>query len=440
MSSSLRLLSCSWPRPVRHDGHRWLSDPDWDAPQMPRLPAFAPRDCDGATLQSIDWRAFFGNTVNAGEWNRPGEMKGFHVVFRIRIECGGTLVFHDDDGCMIRRDGVVVHEDREIHPLQRHELTVRAGDVLEIAQWQFHGEWVWAGGVEPRQPSLDEDLALFEPFRADVERALRHPNGPPLKTYFAANNPLCAALAIYSAILNGYRPAGVQIYGDYQWDPTRRHAVQRLLPFAEIVPTQSVLAAAGALDPRLVPMARSMWTAMKLCVNLFHPPFEYCFLDDDVFILDRMDDALELFLTHDVVYQTDWDHGEHYRNVWRSPVSPLPTGNINTGICFIRNRHDRRAQAARIAGNSPNGHAGWLWEQGYIAVEFAGDPTAALPTQRYFYPIFDGLPGGLLDYDWALNPCGFATVHFGGLCRKPDDADIRVLAREILGRRRAIAS
>jgi len=433
---SFRLLSSSWPRPVQCDERqeRWTSAPEWDAPRMPRLPSLTSRRLDGHPADLIDWCGFFGKDIAVVGANRVGEMKKFHVVFRIRVDQTGKLVFFDDDGCVIRRNGEIVHEDRETHALRRHELPVSAGDVLEIAQWQLYGDWLWGARVEPRVPSLAEDVALFEPFRADVERALRKPNGPVLKTYFAASHPVRAALSIHSVILNGYRPAAVQIYGDYQWDAARRRAVEALLPFAEIIPTPRMLETLQGIDARLAPVARSVWSAMKLCASLFHPPYEFCFVDDDAFVLDRMDDALELFRTHDLVHQTDWDHGEAYRRVWRV-AKPLATGVVNTGVCFVRNRHDRKEQAARLVRNPPNGHPAWLWEQGFVAAEFADAKTAALPTNRYFYPMFDGLPGGLAGYDWAANPCGFATIHFGGMRTKPTENESRALVRDILSRK-----
>ena len=67
-----------------------------------------------------------------------------------------------------------------------------------------------------------------------------------------------------------------------------------------------------------------------------------------------------------------------------------------------------------------------------FAALFAGDRTLELSTQRYFYPLFDGLPGGILGYDYARNPCGFASVHFGGLVEKPGDTVALFLAPEIL--------
>jgi hypothetical protein len=394
---------------------------------------------DGQPTLAIDWRKFFAEGVASPEWHLAGEMKEFHLVFRIRAERSGTLVFHDDDGCIIRRNGVIVHEDREVHPMQRHELAVRAGDTLEIAQWQFHGDWIWAGRIDSRSRSVDDDVELLAPFQDDVLRALERPNGPVLKTYFSAAHPLRAALTVHSLILNGYRPKAVQVYGEYQWTSDRRRTIERLLPFAEIVPTSQVMASVRELSPSAVQIAQSVWSAMKICIGLFHPPYEYCFVDDDVFVLDRMDDALALFKAHELVYQADWDHGGNYLRIWRpSGTTPLATGNINTGMYFVRNIRDRTAQALRLARKPPNGHPAWLWEQGFMATEFADAASTALPTQRYFYPIFDGLPGGILGYDWAANPCGFTTAHFGGLRQKPSEDDARALAAGILCRRRAL--
>jgi hypothetical protein len=404
---------------------------------MPKLPDFHDREIAGTTFRAVDWRRHFASGVPVHQHHYSGEMKQFHVVFTIRISRTGTFIFYDDDGCVIRRHGEIIHDDRSVHTLTRHELNVRAGDRLEIAQWQFHGDWLWAGFVQSRGHSLQDDVDLFRPYWKAVQKALRRPNGPPLKTYFAASHPVRAALAIHSLILNGYRPTEVLVFGDYQWDSRGRQAVQELLPFAKIIPTNQVLETARALDSFLPSIAMSCWSAMKICVCLLYPPFEYCFLDDDVFVLDRMDEALLRFRDHDLVYAPDWNHGESYLRIWNSNSRPLATGDINTGIHLLRNRHDRVGQARRLVRNPPDGHPVWLWEQGFVATEFAGDATFSLPSQRYFYPIFDGLPGGLLGYDWGLNPCEFATAHFGGLQYKPNDDDARALTDEILRRHRA---
>ena len=70
----------------------------------------------------------------------------------------------------------------------------------------------------------------------------------------------------------------------------------------------------------------------------------------------------------------------------------------------------------------------------YIANLFAHRGSFALPSQRYFFPLFDGLPGGTLGYDYARNPCDFAGVHFAGLSEKPSDAVTLQLLPQILDR------
>ena len=75
------------------------------------------------------------------------------------------------------------------------------------------------------------------------------------------------------------------------------------------------------------------------------------------------------------------------------------------------------------------------WEQGLVATLYAPSNTHQLPYQRYFYPIHEGLPRGLLGYDYAGNPCRFASLHFGGSIEKPGDAVALRLAPQILGRK-----
>lgn len=59
------------------------------------------------------------------------------------------------------------------------------------------------------------------------------------------------------------------------------------------------------------------------------------------------------------------------------------------------------------------------------------------PTNRYSYPVFDGMPGGIVGYDYAGNPSGLVSVHFGGLFEKPSDTTTILLAADILGRQTA---
>ena len=53
---------------------------------------------------------------------------------------------------------------------------------------------------------------------------------------------------------------------------------------------------------------------------------------------------------------------------------------------------------------------------------YAERPACELPSQRYAFVCFDGLPGGVEGYDYSANPCGYAAIHFGGLAEKPSDA------------------
>src|SRR5579871_3007024 len=143
------LVSCSWPRPIAQTGDRWTSEPEWDAPPMPYLPPAywrtVGRKPHDHPIYSIDWRDFFSPRPYGS-----GEMRGFHVVFRVRVTAGGKLLFWDDDGSIIRRDGRVIHEDRAAHGMVKHEIPVEKGDLLEIAQWQNNGDWQWGAFLQAR--------------------------------------------------------------------------------------------------------------------------------------------------------------------------------------------------------------------------------------------------------------------------------------------------
>lgn len=435
------LLSVCWPQPAVCENGRWTSAPDWDAPVMSMVPSWQFRTFERAPHFALDWNEWFRSDLNRSGQPTAGEMRGFHIVFRLRVQRGGKLAFFDTDGCIIRQNGEIVHEDREAHPLMRHELMVDYGDYLEIAHWQSGGPWSWGARWEKGSAAPDEMLLnVMARYRPSVEDALTTPNGPALKVYTHGADPVRCALSVYSMVINGYRPAAVQIFGDYQWTEHSRSMLTALLPFADIVDCARVNCALEKLNPELVPLARSTWAAMKICVGLFVPPSEYCLLDDDIFVLDRLDDALHWHEEHTLVYATDIDYSRRYRDIWCAddPERPL-LGTINTGFYLIRNTGDLRQRAERmLATPLPlHKHPAWMWEQGFFAWEFAPEPTKMLPSQRYFYPVHDGLPGGLLGYDWAKNPCGFAWVHFGGPKPKPDDDHAGGLVPAILGRARA---
>jgi len=439
MEIPFEVVSCAWPRPVARDGGAWASEPEWGAPQMPSVPEPRWRMFEGELCWTVDWCEWFKRGLGLEHSPGGGEMRGFHVVFRLRVRAGGTLVFWDDDGSVIRRGGEVVHRDQTAHGPARHELEVTAGEVLEVAQWQHGGWWLWgahAGRAGGRAPAPSVALP---PYLEAVERRLRRPSGPPLKMYTNGAHPARAVACLYSLILNGYAPSKVLLYGDYQWDAAARTLFSNFLPFAEVVPTEwaraRLLAAGGH---RLAQAALNHWYVMKTFVALLLPPEEFCLMDDDVFVLENMDDALAAFREHDLVYSPDTDHGGEYLKRWGwlhgRTREPLPTATFNAGLYLMRHDCDPRAVAAQTLRVRPRDHAPYTWEQGYIANLFAGRRTHALPMQRYFFPLFDGLPGGTLGYDYARNPCGFASVHFGGLRDKPSDDIALHLLPQILDR------
>ena len=227
----------------------------------------------------------------------------------------------------------------------------------------------------------------------------------------------------------------VFIFGDYQWSPATRLLVSELLPFANIVPTDDVLRHLSDLGhSRLAKLALDCWSAMKLAVSLLHPPDEYCFMDDDVFVLDAVDDALNAFRGNNLVFSPDADYSAAYAAAWGRDGGNC-IGQLNTGLYWLRNQQEPRDIASNLLRVPPNRVPVWQWEQGFLATRYAREMHHQLPSQRYFYPYFDGLPGGILGYDYAANPCGFATIHFGGLAEKPDDMMALALAPSLLGRR-----
>lgn len=429
------VLSCSWPRPVRQEGGRWVSEPEWNAPPSPFRPSPAWRVVEGQPVWTIDWCALFrGGLASAVS----SEMRAFHVVFRLRALSTGTLVFWDDDGSVIRLGGRVVHEDRGSHAMRRAEIEVSAGDVLEVAQWQLHGEWLWGGRAAGAPAARVEDL-----YGPHLEAARRRVggDGPPLKLYTSGQSPLRAVVAAYSLVLNGYAPSRILLYGQNQWSPAVAGFFAQALPFAEVVDTARVLDRARALGgSALADMARRHWFVMKACVALLDEPGEFCLVDDDLFVLGPVDDALEAFRTHDLVYTPDCDHGAEYHRAWGAVFrtrGPSPAADFNAGLYWARPVDEPRRLATQMTQVRADRCTPWTWEQGFIATAYARRPVHGLPTSRYFYPLFDGMPGGPLGYDWAANPCGFASVHFGGLREKPGDALTRWIAPALLARRAA---
>ena len=383
----------------------------------------------------INWREFFRNGLRLGYPALSGEMKCFHIVSKLLVTSGGPLIFWDDDGSIIRRSGEVIHSDRSAHHLQRNEIHVSAGDILEVAQWQFYGDWLWGArsglGTVSKQPA---ELVLS--YLPQVQECMADPNGPPLKLYTHGRSALRTVVCVYSLILHGYAPSHALLFGEDQWSEDARALFRTALPFAEVVSKDDVLNRIHAEgNSVLSEYARHFWFVMKACIALFYPPADFCLIDDDVFVLDSVADALQAFSDHDLVYIPDTDHGNEYRALWTGTQggnTRLSTGCFNAGLYWMRGVGGLREVAERASRIHPSPSNAWNWEQGLIACLYADRRTFQLPTNRYFYPMFDGLPGGMLGYDYAHNPCGFTSIHFGGLREKPSDCAMHYLAPEIL--------
>lgn len=305
------ILSCSWPRPVEHTQNNWTSEPEWDAPLMPTLPQIHWDVLNDELCWTVNWRRLFKQGVVTWNPQMGGEMRGFHVVFCIAVKESGTLVFWDDDGSIIRRNGEVIYCDRTAHALRRSEIHVQSGDILEVAQWQLGWSWLWGAYLlqegESSAPSIED---ILKPYLRLVQQRLTQPDGPPLKMYVGDGTPLRTIISLYSMIANGYVPSAVYLFGENQWSERTRQLFTTLLPFAEIVTTSEVIARMQTMGGlRLAEMASRYWFVMKACVSLFYSPQECCVMDDDVFILERLDDALAAFQEHDLVYTPDQDLG-----------------------------------------------------------------------------------------------------------------------------------
>jgi hypothetical protein len=447
------IVGCSWPRPVEQVDGSWTSQPEWGTPLMSTRPVPYWKTIEGEPCWTIDWREFFKTGAKAYDESLGGEMRGFHVVFHLRIKEGGKLAFWADDGCVIWRHGEVIHSDRSAHVPTRGEIDVARGDWLQVAQWQSGGEWLW--GARPLPGSVQEEAQTLAPadlprsYLGAVQERLRHPDGPPLKMYLSGGQPVRTIVALYSMVLNGYTPARVVLFGEHQWSREVRKLFATAFPFAEVVPTEQLLKHFAKLGgSRLSEMAQQDFFVMKPLIALVCPPEETCMMDDDVFILDRVDDALEAFERCDLVYNNDIEWGEAYLENWGSLIHgelrSLPTGTFNGGLFWIRHFLDPQSVADYALSlppdkitlwGEPASRQDWLWDQGLIATLYGRRNTHQLPAQRYFYPTLDGLPGGLVGYDYARNPCGFVSIHYGVLPEKPLDPIAFWLAPQILGRK-----
>jgi hypothetical protein len=208
------------------------------------------------------------------------------------------------------------------------------------------------------------------------------------------------------------------------------------------VPTQDVLATVRKWGgASLAERAKHFWFVMKSCVSLLYAPQEFCLMDDDIVVLGPVDDGLAAFRGSEFVFAPDLEHEALYLSIWGGifGYSTLSdTAAANTGFYWLRNPFDPKYLARRMLAGVHQLSAQWAWEQGLFAHLFHNRSITRLPSQRYFYPLLDGLPGGIEGYDYACNPCGFATIHFGGPINKPGDETMLPLLTQILSRRTSL--
>ena len=401
------LLECSWPQPVDIADGRWVSPPVWDAPLMPYRPQPRWDLTEHMPVWTIDWQAFFLDMLQMWRfWHDSGQMRGFQITFRLVSKGSGQLAIWSDDGCIIRKGSSVVVEDRESHRGTRHVLDVAEGDILDVALWQRNGSWWWGAGFLPPAVSAQDAVAILEPSLPYVLSRLKRPEGPAIKMMTDGENPYRTVVAVYSMILNGYAPDRLLLYGDYQWSAGARACFEALLPFATVVPADAVCQRLETLGgAQLVDSALRYWYVMKTCMMVLEAPEEFCAFDDDVLVLDKVDDALRAFRTHDYVFTTDDEFGNAYHRLWHNvfPRSlPIGTGASNVGLSWQRQVHDRTVIAGAMVDVSPDRAraAGefsdrevWIWEQGLINMLYADRPFWALSSQRYPFIHIDGLPG-----------------------------------------------
>lgn len=365
-------------------------------------------------------------------------MPHFGVVFRIRVNAGGCFSFTSPGRCIVKRAGSLVFEGT---PDPESAIDTHPGDILDIAVAHDCDHWTWGARI-PQSTTGSELLTMHLP---RVLERLRKPTGPPLKVFTDARYPLRTILAVYSMILNGYSPAKVYLYGGYQWKAFGRILLARFLPFASLVRQPMICEQIARVAPsEIADLAKQHGLLMKACVALFCDPPEFCLMDDDLFILKSVAGAQALAKEHDLVFVPDNDNAALYASIWGGVFDHRPleaTARLNSALVWLRMRKDRKrvgelmARGLEKLSEWEKVYEAWAWEQGFYAHLFAGDRVAQLPSEHYWFPYLGGLPGGMMGYDYANNPCGFTMIHFGGDVEKPTDMDALALTPQILGAR-----
>src|SRR5205823_9976341 len=197
---------------------------------------------------ALNWSELFQCELKPWDPIIGGEMRGFHMIFRLHIKASGTFVFWGNAGCLIRRNETIIYASRDTPLLSRGEIEVTSGEHLEIAQWHLRDEWQWGAYMQrPEQTVLTVLTSLLAPYLELVQERLRHSQGPALKMYTSGSAPLRTIVALYSMVLNGYTPSEVSLFGEHQWNERTRDLFARWLPFAHVVSTPQVITRLHAL-------------------------------------------------------------------------------------------------------------------------------------------------------------------------------------------------
>ncbi len=409
LSSPYEIIWCSWPRPAEVEGGRWTSDPEWDAPEMTSHPGQCLEWVAGHWRWVLDWSGFLHSSlIQVDRLQR--DLRGFHAVWRLRMRYSGTLVV-PDGGSWIRCDGRVLHCQRRLDMPGECEVRVRAGEVLEVAQVHGEGRWRWWAGLQDEGPdnaTEDPAVIMLQPYLARASAQLNGALGPPLKVFSDGRAPLRLIVAIYSMILNGgCAPVEVYLFGEHQWDDRTRALVARLLPFARVVATTTVLERLHHLGgPQLVKLANSFPEALTSAILKLYPPHEFCAMDDQVLILGSVVEAINAHMKHDYVLP-------HITT--RRTASVFSWQKIPTEKHLLA----EKLLAIPVA----------LWEHGLAEASLISPSIAWLDQRRYIHALHDGLPGGLSGYDYANNPCGFVAITSRALAQSDELTDGAILSR-----------
>ena len=351
------LLECSWPQPVDLAGGRWLSPPAWQAPLMPYHPQPRWDLMEHMPVWTIAGRPFVTCSSHGGFGKMPGRCEGFRSPSGSSCEALATL--RSGQRMAASSVGRCCPDRRSCRPWIGPPCRGRdGGRHARHRPVPVDRQLVVGAGFVPPTVSAEDALDMLTPFLNPITTRLQSAAGPAIKMFTDGQHPYRAVVAAYSMIVNGYAPSSLLLYGDYQWSAGARACFEQLLPFATIVPTVDVcdrLERLGGAD--LATLALRYWYVMKACVMVLEEPDEFCAMDDDVFVLDDVGDAVQAFRTHDYVFPPEDDFADEYHRLWSRVIPrpwPIGTGRANIGVSWQRQRHDRKSVAEAIVEVSPD--------------------------------------------------------------------------------------